>query len=130
SNAGQNSTYSFAINGTVNEPGVVNINFQPANVEIPSGYVADSGQVFGDRGNGYNYGWDQSIQAGTRDRNLVADQRSDTVVHMQRYGTRTFEVALPNGTYKVHVVAGDPSYFNSVYKINVEGVLTVNGTPT
>src|SRR5207302_6834664 len=30
SNAGQNSTYSFAINGTVNEPGVVKINFQPA----------------------------------------------------------------------------------------------------
>src|SRR6185503_19235649 len=35
-----------------------------------------------------------------------------------------------NGTYSVRLVAGDPSFFNSVYKFNVEGVLTVSGTPT
>ena len=28
------------------------------------------------------------------------------------------------------MVAGDANYYNSVYKINVEGVLTVNGTPS
>ena len=32
--------------------------------------------------------------------------------------------------YKVHIVAGDPSNFDSVYKYNAEGVLTVNGTPS
>ncbi len=39
-------------------------------------------------------------------------------------------MAVPNGSYTVRVVAGDPSYIDSVYKINVEGTLTVNGTPT
>ena len=30
----------------------------------------------------------------------------------------------------MRVVAGDPSHFDSVFRINVEGVLAVNGTPT
>jgi hypothetical protein len=30
----------------------------------------------------------------------------------------------------VRVVSGDPAYINSVYRTTVEGVLTVNGTPT
>ena len=37
---------------------------------------------------------------------------------------------VPNGSYRVRVVAGDPGYFDSVFRINVEGVLTVSGTPT
>jgi len=37
---------------------------------------------------------------------------------------------LPNGTYRVHLVSGDPSQFNSVFRVNVEGVLVVSGTPT
>jgi len=36
----------------------------------------------------------------------------------------------PNGTYNVHRVSGDSNYFNSVYKVNVENDLAVNGTPT
>jgi hypothetical protein len=49
---------------------------------------------------------------------------------MQRNGTFTWELAVPNGTYSVKVVAGDPSYFDSVYKINAEAVTIVNGTPS
>jgi hypothetical protein len=29
----------------------------------------------------------------------------------------------------VHIVAGDPSYTDSVYKINAEGILALSGTP-
>ena len=47
----------------------------------------------------------------------------------QLFGERTWEVALPNGQYAVHLVAGDPSYTNSIYKFNAEGVLVVSGTP-
>src|SRR5262249_8538864 len=32
--------------------------------------------------------------------------------------------------YSVRFVAGDPSYFDSVYKIDAEGVRVVDGTPT
>jgi hypothetical protein len=50
---------------------------------------------------------------------------------MQPSGSaRTWEIAVPNGTYNVFVVAGDANAYNSVYRINVEGVLTVSGTPT
>lgn len=34
----------------------VNINFQPVG-EVPAGYLADVGSVYGSRGNGYTYGW-------------------------------------------------------------------------
>jgi hypothetical protein len=37
---------------------------------------------------------------------------------------------VPNGTYRVHLVSGDPSQVNSVFRVNVEGVLVVSGTPT
>jgi len=39
-------------------------------------------------------------------------------------------MAMPNGTYTVHVVMGDPSNTDSVYKANVEKVLAINGKPT
>jgi hypothetical protein len=41
-----------------------------------------------------------------------------------------FEIAVPNGTYRIHLVSGDPSQVNSVSRVNVEGVPVVNGTPT
>ena len=49
---------------------------------------------------------------------------------MQKNGSFTWEIAVPNGDYAVHVVSGDAGYIDSVYKINVENVLTVDGTPT
>jgi hypothetical protein len=50
---------------------------------------------------------------------------------MQRSTTDSvWEIAVPKGTYTVHLVSGDALNFSSVYRISVEGVLTVNGTPT
>ena len=108
----------------------LHVNFQPAGSTVPTGYLPDSGAVFADRGNGFVYGWDQSNTVATRERNTNADQRYDTFIHTQAYGTRTWEVAVANGLYRVRIVAGDPGYFDSVYKIAAEGVLTINGTPT
>jgi len=112
----------------------VNINFQPARVEIPAGYLVDSGRVFGDRGNGYSYGW-IARNATTRDRNATdsPDQRYDTLIHLQRPevcgGSCTWEIAVPNGSYTVRLVAGDPKFTDSVYRLNVEGVLAIDGAP-
>ena len=41
-----------------------------------------------------------------------------------------WEIAVPNGTYTVRIVAGDASNFDSVFRISAEGVLAVSGTPT
>jgi len=109
------------------------INFQPASAPVPGGYLVDSGLVYADRGNGRSYGWDVDNSASARDRNspLSPDQRYDTLNWLQQSGSsRIWELGLSNGTYTVMVVAGDPSAFDSIYKINVEGVLTVDGTPS
>jgi len=46
-------------------------------------------------------------------------------------GCDVVEMVVPNGTYTVHIVAGDPSSTaGNIYKINAENVTVVNGTPT
>lgn len=107
------------------------INFQPDGANpVPDFYRVDTGAPYGLRSNGLTYGWSADNRDG-RDRNLLADQRYDTFHHLQKNGANySWEIALPNGQYTVRVVAGDAGFFDSVFKINVEGVLTVNGTPT
>ena len=47
---------------------------------------------------------------------------------MQRPASATsWQIAVPNGTYLVHLVSGDPSYTDSVYRVNVQGTLAVSG---
>ena len=78
--------------------------------------------MFGNRGNGQSYGWNLSSGAFARDRNNVAtDQQHDTFNHTQLYGVRVWELAVPNGSYRVHIVAGAPNFFDSTYQYNVEG---------
>lgn len=110
----------------------IRINFQPDSAEVPAGNLADSGAMYGDQGNGYTYGWNATNRANTRRRiNTAApDPRYNTFIYMQRTSLYRWEIALPNGTYQVHVVAGDPRYYSGVFKINVEDVLLINGTPT
>ncbi len=127
--AAGNIRTSAVVNVTVTN--VVRINFQPAAAPTYPGYFVDSGAIFASRGNGYTYGWNTNNSANVFDRNAAnsADQRYDTLATMQVGGTFTWEIAVPNGRYSVHVVAGDANFFNSTYKINVEGVLTVNAAP-
>jgi glucose/arabinose dehydrogenase/PKD repeat protein len=108
------------------------LNFQPANAPVPAGYLNADGTTYRNRG-AFSYGW-TSANNTAKDRNstLSPDQRYDTLVHMQKPANpnAVFEIAVPNGTYRVHLVSGDPSQVNSVFRVNVEGVLVVSGTPT
>lgn len=108
----------------------LHVNFQPPTSTVPANHVADSGSLFADRGNGWVYGWTTSNTGSARERNVNADQRFDTFIHTQAGSSRTWELAVANGQYEVHLVAGDASYNDSVYKFNVENTLAVNGTPT
>jgi hypothetical protein len=134
---GEADPFSFAIKGVVTPVvttpagGVIRINFQPAGAPVPTNYLADVGAVFGSRGNGQTYGWNLSAAAFTRDRNLFnSDQRRDTLVHTQQFGIRTWEIQVPNGQYKIRLVAGDPQYFIGHYKFNAEGALALDGVPS
>ncbi|MGH7180108.1 MAG: hypothetical protein ACREJC_22210 [Tepidisphaeraceae bacterium] len=111
----------------------VHINFQ-TNIATSAGpeFVKDIGQVFGSRGNGLSYGWDADITGSARVRNNVRspDFRYDSLIKMQDGGAnRTWEIAIPNGLYQVRLVAGDPDFTDSIYKMNLEGLAGVTGTP-
>jgi glucose/arabinose dehydrogenase len=115
-------------------PTAIRVNFQPSGSPVPAGYLADTGLVFAARGNGQSYGWNADNSAQTRDRNASnsPDQRYDTVTHLQKPAVpdAIWELAVPNGTYTVRLVSGDPSHFDGVFRTTAEGVLVVNGTPT
>ena len=115
---------AIGLPGTVTAGELVKINFQLAGAPVPEGYLPDTGQVFGDRGNGYTYGWSQDMTGQTRDRNNAAapDQRYDTLIHFMRTGA-VWEIELPPGTYRVFIVCGDPSNADSNNAIELEGEL-------
>ncbi len=135
----------------------IRVNFQNAAAPVPTGYVRDNGQPFGfrtgaDQGDGsLRYGWidpvtqvdlDLSVGGTTpgngRDRDLVADQRLDTLMHMAATdipntfnGTKAdgaWEIEVPNGRYAVTVAVGDPSVNTDpeVHTIDVEDVRAVD----
>lgn len=113
----------------------VNVNFanavngQPANnpAPAPPGYLQDVGLVFGDRGNGYYYGWDRDITPDGRWRQnpFSPDLRWDTLLHFQKaMPGAVWEIEIPNGFYEVHLVGGDPSNTDQSYQYDIEGVVT------
>ena len=111
------------------------INFQDATSAGFPGYLADKGLPYGDRGNGQSYGWNKDNSANARNRDqtdkvLSPDERYDTFNHMQKPdGPWFWEIAVPNGTYLVHIVGGEPNNFDSTLRIKAEAVLVVNGAP-
>ncbi len=110
------------------------VNMQPAGRPVPAGYVADTGAVFAKRSSGLSHGWNADTSTAARDKDSAAapDQRFDTFIQMQipPNPTARWELAVPNGTYRVRVVAGDPTAVDSVFRIAAEGVVVVDGTPT
>jgi glucose/arabinose dehydrogenase/PKD repeat protein len=128
---GAATTYTATFVAASAQP--IKINFQPAGSPVPSGYAADSGLVFGARGGGLSFGWN-AANDNTRDRDSAAspDQRYDTLDHMQKPSNpnASWELAVANGSYDVHVVMGDPSNLDSDFELNVEGVKVVSGKPS
>ena len=112
---------------------VLKVNFQPATAETPAGYVADGGAVYGDRGNGFRYGWNADNSAATRERNApeAYDQRYDTLIHLQKPENpdAVWELALPPGVYDVYAVGGDPAATDGFMQTTAEGQTVLSGAP-
>jgi hypothetical protein len=96
--------------------------------------MADTGAAFGARGNGFAYGWniDNSAQARWRQSAASPDVPHDTLIHLQKPANPNafWELTVPNGTYRVRLVSGDPDFIDSVFRLSAETVLAVSGTPT
>jgi len=103
------------------------VNFQLASAPVPTRYMVDSGQVFGIRPNGLSYGWSADHTDQARDRGLAADQRLDTLIHIE--AGQFWEFQLANGNYEVTVSVGDPANNDGLHTINVEGVNFWNAMP-
>jgi fibronectin type 3 domain-containing protein len=111
-----------------------NVNFTNSTTDTFPGYVNDTGSAYPNTSGGLTFGWNQNNSANAFDRNTTTapDERFDSFGAMQAASNpnASWEIQVPNGTYSVHIVAGDPTAINSVYEIAVNGVLAVNGTPT
>ncbi len=117
------------------------VNFANGAAAVPPGYLQDIGELFGDRTNGYFYGW--STPAGTNitvDARLRGDARSpdlryDTFNHMQKGFTTpgainaVWEIEIPNGLYRVRAVSGDVTATDSLFQQSIEGSLTAIYAP-
>ncbi|MBL9117647.1 MAG: PQQ-dependent sugar dehydrogenase [Verrucomicrobiaceae bacterium] len=113
----------------------LHVNYQNAGAPVPEGYMADTGEVYGARSGGFTFGWSEDNTSFGRDRNAPAspDQRYDTLNHMKHSSVataRSWEIAVPNGTYDVHLVAGDATTTDSVHVVDAEGVTILSGTPS
>ena len=108
--------------GTAGAQLVVKINFQLDSAAVPAGYLMDCGQVFGDRGNGYSYGWSADATADDRERNTNDDQRYDTFVHFSKNTDKTWEIELPPGEYDLFFVCGEQDNTNQTNSLDVEGI--------
>ena len=100
------------------------INFQPAGRPIPDGFEADYGYVW-DAGRGY--GWDADVTGKARDKAVNPDQLLDTYIYADD-SVRTWETALPNGTYHVSLSVGEPEYYRGNHKVILEGEQVIYGS--
>jgi len=101
----------------------IKIDFQPNGAFTPSGYIADTGKVYGSRSNGRTFGWrnDNSKSHFDRNSSRSPDQRYDTTAQMS--STDVWEIKVPNGWYDVSVYLGDANKSGATLKLNVEGKL-------
>jgi hypothetical protein len=121
---GTGNTVSIADNDTVS---VLKVNFQPAGALTAPGYEVDSGAKFAEHTT-TSFGWDAATTTFDRDSPASPDQRYDTLALLQGGIATKWEALVPNGTYTVRIVAGDPNFFDGTFKVMAENVLVVNGS--
>ncbi len=93
------------------------VNFQPQPSQVPTNFKKDDGSVF-DSARGY--GWNTLLN-GT-EQNSSADQTLDTFVSTANLNPATWNFPIPNGTYYVTMVLGDPKNAQGPHWVETEGL--------
>ena len=110
------------------------INFQPFSATVPTGYVADTGVLFGSQGSGLTFGWNapkpaQVIARRVHSQPAGTDIRYDSFAVMHAKGRGSlWEIAVPDGIYQISITAGDATA-SGVQRIEANGAFVVNGKP-
>ncbi len=91
---------------TTNE---VRIDFQTKGSRTAEGYLPDNGDEYGDRGNGFTYGWTPGNIGNARDYGLLEPDTKLATINQFGAGV-IWEIAVPNGKYEVTVGIGDALY--------------------
>jgi len=111
----------------------LNVAFEFGAATSAPGYEADSGSPYFLHSSGNTFGWTAN-NTGAFDRGSsgTPDIRYRTGITTKTGGTdRTWEAAVPNGSYYVHLVAGDSTVSSGTYAYNVEGTSAfLSGTAT
>eukprot|EP00742_Colponemidia_sp_Colp-10_P013875 GILJ01015707.1.p1 GENE.GILJ01015707.1~~GILJ01015707.1.p1 ORF type:complete len:1281 (+),score=234.65 GILJ01015707.1:129-3845(+) len=119
----------------------IRINFQSKDLKSAvKGYLMDKGELFGDRGNGFSYGWSRDIRANGRSRQMNPDKVLDSLIlfppaeksqwcqksnPVVSCAPAEWSLAVVNGKYKVKVTVGDPKY-KAGYNIQINGKKFIN----
>ncbi len=96
----------------------IKINFQSAQSDIPDGYIADYGEIFGVKGE-YSYGWNMDHKDLTVSREVYSDPTISTSSGFHDDGK--WEIELVSGYYDVAISVGDAVY-STINNINVENI--------
>ncbi len=121
------------------QPINVRISFINTNSVPVEGFLADQGDVFGPRTNGFTYGWSADHRDYMRDRRdwkntkLKSPGRAHDFLayldHEKMSSPASWELALPNGEFRVRLVAGDLQRYDSIFGIKAENTTVVDGVP-
>ncbi|MCL9813558.1 LamG-like jellyroll fold domain-containing protein [Natranaeroarchaeum aerophilus] len=126
------SRVELAGDSATDEIDPVRVNFQPPDGEFdgetPEGYLADVGEAFGEHDADVDYGWIDGPVEEYRERNSVENVRYDTLAHMNwdTAEEESWAVAVPDGSYDVTLVMGDPDHTDSDHTVAVEDTTFVD----
>src|SRR4051812_23656388 len=109
------------------------VQFGPTKFTPADNYVIDAGGTFGARNDDgtLNYGWMKkgtAKPAARRHTDLAPDARYDTFASLKP--AAVWELEVHNGTYTVHLVAGDGKAKRGSYGLDVEGMPALRGDAT
>lgn len=108
----------------------LNVDFHPEGAQTADGYVRDVGWSYGERATGYTLGWSNDNRDNAVERNhpFAPNKRFDTF--NQILPGENWQAKVPNGSYQVRLLVGDPTDTRGRYIVDVEGQRLVNDLPS